>query len=75
MRRGTLAFLGSERPELLPSFCYACRYQPDMLRLLLRRLGQLGMDIPETLVESEFDLFHGDLIEGGRGEVLMPADG
>jgi formylmethanofuran dehydrogenase subunit C len=75
MRRGTLAFLGSERPELLPTFCYACRYQPDMLRLLLRRLGQLGMDIPETLVESEFDLFHGDLIEGGRGEVLMPADG
>jgi len=57
----------------LPSFCYACRYQPDMLRLLLRRLGQLGMDIPKTLVESEFDLYHGDLIEGGRGEVLMPA--
>ena len=73
MRRGTLAFLGSERPKLLPTFRYACRYQPDMLRVLLRRLIQLGMDLSETLADSEFDLYHGDLIEGGRGEVLMPA--
>lgn len=74
MRRGTLAFMGAERPELLPSFRYACRYQPDMLRLLLRRLSRLGMDIPKAFADSEFDLFHGDLIEGGRGEVLMRVD-
>lgn len=73
MRRGTLAFLGMERPELLPTFRYACRYQPNMLRLLLRRLTDLGMKIPEALSESDFDLYHGDLIEGGRGEVLMRA--
>ncbi len=72
MHRGTLAFLGSHRPELLPSFRYACRYQPDVLRLLLRRLADLGTDVPENLYRAEFELYHGDLIEGGRGEVLMP---
>lgn len=75
MQRGTLAFLGSHRPELLPTFRYACRYQPGVVQLLLRRLQDLGAEIPQKLFESEFDLFHGDLIEGGRGEVLMPVWG
>jgi len=38
----------------------------------LRRLADLGTDVPETLYQAEFDLYHGDMIEGGRGEVLMP---
>jgi formylmethanofuran dehydrogenase subunit C len=71
MRRGTLAFLGGDPPPLLPSFRFACRYQPDVLALLLRHLQRLDFPLPGDLPRAEVDLYNGDLIEGGRGEVLI----
>ncbi|MBW3600015.1 MAG: formylmethanofuran dehydrogenase subunit C, partial [Planctomycetes bacterium] len=73
MRRGTLAFLGPSVPPLLPSFRYACRCRPVMLSLMLRRLRETGFSVPDDLLTSSFDLYNGDLIEGGRGEVLLRA--
>jgi formylmethanofuran dehydrogenase subunit C len=73
MRRGTLAFLGPERPRLLPSFRYACRFQPQAMHMLLRQMVSYGFPFPEEHLHAELDLFNGDLIEGGRGELLMRA--
>jgi formylmethanofuran dehydrogenase subunit C len=71
MRRGTLALLSSERPSLLPSFRYGCRFRPEVMTLLWRGLQQREFPVPPELLTCEYDLFHGDLIEGGRGEMLM----
>lgn len=71
MRRGTLIFTGGNSPPLLPTFRRACRYRPVVLRLLDRQLRQLAFDAPTELSRSEYELYNGDLIEGGRGEVLI----
>jgi len=71
MRRGTIAFLGNESPPVLPSFRFACRYRPEVMTLLLRHVQRLGFPVSEELVAAGFDLFNGDLIEGGRGELLL----
>lgn len=73
MRRGTLGFFGEEAPPLLPSFRHACRYRPDMLALLFRYLRQQDFPFSAELLNSDVDLYHGDLIEGGRGEILIRA--
>jgi formylmethanofuran dehydrogenase subunit C len=73
MRRGTLIFLGEQRPELLPTFRYACRYRPMAISLVLRHLATSGFPLPPTLSHSEFDMYHGDFLEGGRGEMLLRA--
>lgn len=74
MRRGTLGLFGAERPPLLATFRRACRFRPEALLLVLRHLQRLDFPVPESLLAREFDLFNGDLIEGGRGEVLVPAE-
>jgi formylmethanofuran dehydrogenase subunit C len=70
MRRGTLAFMHSQ-PPLLPGFRAACRYRPDFLHVLLRHLETLGFPVPAEWLASDYELFCGDLIEGGRGELLV----
>lgn len=68
MRRGTIALLGSA-PQLLPTFRYACHYEPVALALLLK---QLADDVPTaTELPRSVALYNGDLLEGGRGEVLV----
>lgn len=73
MRRGTLVFLGEERPPLLPSFRYACRIRPNVMTLLLQQLHQQQFPVPDGALHADFDLFNGDFLEGGRGELLMTA--
>ena len=73
MRRGTIGFLGESAPPLLPTFRFACRYQPDILQLTLRSLQQDNFPVSEELLLADFDLYHGDMIEGGRGEMLLKA--
>lgn len=73
MRRGTLAFLGPNAPPLLPTFVKACRYQPLYLQMLYRQLKRLDFPVPESLLTSSYDLYSGDLIDGGRGEILLRA--
>ncbi len=70
MRRGTLALLGRNPPPMLPSFRYACRCQPIVMRVLLRHLMQMGFSTPDDLLAASYCLYHGDLLEGGRGEIL-----
>ncbi len=71
MRRGTLALLGPNPPSLLPSFRFATTYQPPATRLMLRTLSRYGFCFDETLLDAEYDLYHGDLVSLGRGEILF----
>lgn len=73
MRRGTIGVFGPDRPALLPSFRYGCRSRPEILRLIERLLTRHRFPAPCALGDTEIDLYHGDLLEGGRGEVLMRA--
>jgi formylmethanofuran dehydrogenase subunit C len=71
MRRGTLALLGSNRPELLPSFKYASTFRPQSMKILLRIIREHQFDFDESLLQSDYDLCHGDLVSVGRGEILF----
>jgi len=71
MRRGTIALFGPERPALLPTFRFGCRLRPLFVTLLLREIARLGYPVPEPLFTAELDLYHGDFVALGRGEVLM----
>ena len=71
MRRGTLGFFGASPLPLLPTFRFACRYQPQALSLIARQLQGLGFAPADTLTDGAVDLYNGDMIEGGRGEILI----
>jgi formylmethanofuran dehydrogenase subunit C len=72
MRRGTIGMF-DESPPLLPTFRRACRYRPLVLELLLAQLRTRGFTLPDDASSMHLDLYHGDLLEGGRGEILVKA--
>lgn len=71
MRRGTIGFLGTDPPPMLPSFRRTCRCRPTMLRLLWKELDRRGFPIAREAMTSEYEMYAGDLNEGGRGEVFL----
>lgn len=71
MRRGTLGLFGPNPPQLLPSFRYASTYRPQVIPLMLRTIAGYGFHVDPSLAQSDYDLYHGDLVALGRGEVLM----
>jgi len=73
MRRGTIGLFGQSDPVLLPSFRRGGRVRPVFLQLLFRKLRELDFAVPDNLFTSEFDQYHGDFLEGGRGEILSLA--
>ncbi|MCA9264199.1 MAG: formylmethanofuran dehydrogenase subunit C [Planctomycetales bacterium] len=72
MKRGTIGLFSDERPAMLPSFRYACRYNPLAFQLIWRELDHCQFPVPASIRGQALELFHGDLIEGGRGEILVP---
>ena len=73
MRRGTIVFMGDDQPQLLPSFRQAVKYQPEFMRVVLRKLVKNGFVVPEETLNASYNLYHGDMIDGGRGEILLRA--
>jgi formylmethanofuran dehydrogenase subunit C len=73
MRRGTLGFFGDQPPDMLPTFRRACRMQPQVLALTFRHLRQIGFAVSDELLAVDVDIYNGDMIEGGRGEILVKA--
>jgi formylmethanofuran dehydrogenase subunit C len=73
MRRGTVALFGHNPPPLLPTFKLAGRCQPLFMRVYLHALHKHGFSVPESLLDAEYLMYHGDLIDVGRGEVLIRA--
>ena len=69
MVRGTIVSLKPLR--LLPTFSYACPYNPTFLGIYLRRLRDLGVRIPHAASEGSFERFSGDAAVPGKGEILV----
>ena len=70
MKRGTIVAFG-DAPDLLPTFRYACRFQPAFLRFHLRRLGESGLSIDSEPADGHFRRYLGDMNELGKGEILV----
>lgn len=73
MRRGTIGLLGEKKPEMLPTFVGGNRCRPVTIRLLWNELNRLGFEVPDRLSDCDFSVYHGDMLEGGRGEILTAA--
>ncbi len=74
LRRGTIGLFGPEPTTLPPTYRLACTGRLPMLGLIERRLRQesFALDRLSTLSQS-VALHHGDFLELGRGEILVPA--
>ena len=72
MKRGTISlFSTAHRAELLPSFHYSCTDRPTFLAVYLRHLTRLGFAFPDVCLDANYDRYCGDLIELGKGEILV----
>ena len=71
MRRGTLGLLGPNPPTMLPSFRYACTTTPQVMPMMLRQLRSQGFSIDESLFQATYDMYNGDLVALGRGEIIL----
>jgi formylmethanofuran dehydrogenase subunit C len=76
MRRGTIALAGKAPPTAWPTFRPACRGRFTALGLVAAELKRLNFR-PElgAGLGGEMQLWHGDLLESGRGEVFTTASG
>jgi formylmethanofuran dehydrogenase subunit C len=69
MVRGTIVSLKPVR--LLPTFAYACTYNPAFLRLYDRSLRGLGFGLPCEPGTGSFRRYTGDAAVPGKGEILV----
>jgi formylmethanofuran dehydrogenase subunit C len=69
MARGTIVSL---RPiPLLPTFAFACTYNPVFLRLYAKYLKPLGFSIPCEDHDGAYQRYTGDTSGLGKGEILV----
>jgi formylmethanofuran dehydrogenase subunit C len=71
MRRGTLGLFGLNPPPLLPTFRFGSTYRPLIMRMALRGLRSRGFVVDESLDAAALDLYHGDLVALGKGEIFL----
>ncbi|MGC3967977.1 MAG: formylmethanofuran dehydrogenase subunit C [Pirellulales bacterium] len=71
MRRGTIGLLGTTRPTLLPTFRFATTIRPHVACILFRSIAKLGLPFDEALLDTEFEVYRGDLVSIGRGELWL----
>jgi formylmethanofuran dehydrogenase subunit C len=71
MKRGTIVALGGLKDSLLPTFRYACTYQPVFLRTYLRRLQAMRLPITQEQIYADYRRFTGDANTIGKGEILV----
>ena len=69
MLRGTIVSLAPI--QLLPTFSYACTYNPTFLRFYARHLRDLGISLPCDSQEGSYQRFTGDAAIPGKGEILV----
>src|SRR5262245_8312330 len=66
MVRGTIVCL--KPVQLLPTFSYACAYNPTFLRFYAKHLQTLGFSIPR---DGVYERYTGDASVPGKGEILL----
>jgi formylmethanofuran dehydrogenase subunit C len=69
MVRGTIVCLKPVR--LMPTFSYACTYNPTFLRLYARHLKALGVALPCDGADGGYRRYTGDTSVPGKGEILV----
>lgn len=69
MSRGTIISLVPM--PLLPTFLYACCYNPPFLRMYAKFLAKLGVSLPVQASEGCYELYSGDMSVTGKGEILV----
>jgi formylmethanofuran dehydrogenase subunit C len=69
MVRGTIISLLPLR--LLPTFVYACQYNPVFVRVYARRLCPIGFTIPYESQSGSYQRYMGDSAVPGKGEILV----
>lgn len=69
MQRGTIVSLTPI--PLLPTFAYACSYNPAFLRLYAPQLAPLGISIPFEPTDGSYLLHTGDVAVSEKGEILV----
>lgn len=69
MIRGTIVSMKPLR--LLPTFAYACAYQPPFLNLYAKQLRSLGYDLPCDTQAGAYQRYTGDAAVPGKGEILV----
>jgi formylmethanofuran dehydrogenase subunit C len=76
LKRGTIASLGPVPPRsITPGFARACRYETAMLGLWINQLKKMRFPVPATSRARVVERYNGDLLEGGRGELLVGLEG
>ena len=76
MARGTI--VAFQPLNLLPTFLYACTYEPTFLRVYAEHLQKRGVPAPEHGWSGPYQRFTGDTCWLGKGEILIcqpPAPG
>jgi formylmethanofuran dehydrogenase subunit C len=71
MRRGTIGLFGPKVPPMLPTFRFTGTHDPQIVRVMLRDLTARGFKVDAELLKAEVDIYRGDLVTVGRGEVLL----
>src|SRR5262245_11990894 len=69
MVRGTIVCL--KPVTLLPTFAYACTYQPAFLRLYAKYLQPFGFSLPVEGPAGSYERYTGDTAVPGKGEILV----
>ena len=69
MVRGTIIALMPV--SLLPTFAFACAYNPVFLRLYAKHLQPLGFSIPHVERQGSYRRYTGDTSVPGKGEILV----
>jgi formylmethanofuran dehydrogenase subunit C len=76
MKRGTiLALSPTARHEIGPTFGRDCRGNPVIVRLIVKRLVELGLPIVAAAecLEALYDSYSGDRLGMGKGELFVRA--
>ncbi|MDH7562016.1 MAG: formylmethanofuran dehydrogenase subunit C [Caldisericota bacterium] len=74
MKRGSIVLFQENSPnppELLPTFIYNCTFNPTFLRLYLKALKDYGFPVKEEYIQGNYRRFAGDIVELGKGEILV----
>jgi formylmethanofuran dehydrogenase subunit C len=69
MVRGTIVCLKPVR--LMPTFSYACTYNPTFVRLYARHLERKGFVLPCDARDGGYRRYTGDTSVPGKGEILI----
>ena len=72
MKRGTILILDPNiEPTWLPYYQPDCVYRPVIVQVLLGRLHALGWTLPEGSRHGRYQLYTGDRLNNGKGEILQ----